>query len=205
MLVPILLPERRVGEVDVRGDDPEQLRALDLLAILRLERRQVLGPDAGGEPALVLRHVELAVGLELGDVAELRRRRGPQRVDDLVFRDRDAPAAVLGVQHAVLDQLLPDLVLDLVAILQGERCRRFPLPVVDGLPDELLVAPGIHRMAVDLAGRGGPGQAPPVDAGGHEDEHQKSEDGAGHLRTVAEGLHHGNARSSRPGNKEQEV
>ena len=44
--------------------------------------------------------------------------------DDLVGGDGDAPPLVLGLQHPVLDELLPDLIFDLVALLSVSEVGR---------------------------------------------------------------------------------
>ena len=202
VLVAVLLPQLRVGEEHVGGDDPQQLGPLELLAVLRFERRQVLLGHARGEPALILADVELAVGLELGDLLELGGRRVAHGLDDLVLAHGDPAALVLRVEHGVLDELLPDLVPDLRDVLQAEPPGRLALPGVDVLLDDGLKRPQVDALAVDLAHRGlgeqagGAGDATEVD-----DQPGKEREGHDHhqwLGRIPKRLHHMRIRDSGP-------
>ncbi len=200
VLVAIALPQRGVGEIHVGGDQAEQLAALDLLPVLRLEGGQVLLGHARREPPLVLAHVELTVGLELGHVPELGRRRGADRVHDLVLADGDPAARVFLVEDAVLDELLPDLIAHLLDVLQPEARGRLALAIVDGLLDHPLVGAGIHALAIDVAD-GGSGEQAGIagDPAQVDDEPGEEGDGQDHhegFGRIAESLHVGCVRSA---------
>ena len=72
--VAIDAPQLGVGDVHVRGDVLDQLDEGDLLAVLRLEGGQELRVGPRLQVALVLRRIELAVGLEFRQLHDLRRR-----------------------------------------------------------------------------------------------------------------------------------
>ena len=198
VLVAILLPERGIGEIHVGGHYPEQLGPPNLVAILRLEHRQILGRHARCQPALVLAEIELAVGLELGHALEVGGRRVADGFHHLVLADRDPAPAVLGVEDPSVHELVPDLVFDLGTVLQSQRGRRLPLAVVDGLLNRRLVGACVDALAVDLADRSGRPEAAPVDAGEDENKHQQGENRPGHLRAVPKCLHHRKNSNSGP-------
>ena len=87
---------------------------------------------------------------------ELRNGLNDLVVGDLMPRRRYSASSTLS-----LDELLPDLVLDLASVLQPEGAGRLLLPVVDGPLHRGLEGPGVDALAVDLADGGG-GDAVPV-------------------------------------------
>ena len=194
VVVAVLLPQRGVGEIHVGGDDAQQLGTANLVAVLGLERRQVLLRHTRREPPLVLAEIELAVGLELRDLLEFRGRRAAHRLDDFIGRHGDAAPAVFGFQHAALDELVPDLVPNLLVVLEPEGPGRLPLAGVDALLNHRLVRAGVDALTVDL-----PHRRLGKETGAARDtaqvEHEPGEEREGHddhqrFGGVPKGLHH---------------
>ena len=76
VLVPILLPEGGIGEVDVGGHHAEQLRTLDLVAVLGLERGRYCCATLDVSHRWYFAEIELTVGLKFRDLLEFGRRGG---------------------------------------------------------------------------------------------------------------------------------
>jgi hypothetical protein len=150
VLVAIALPQCRVREDDVGGDDAEQLVSKQDVAVLLADGVHVRGGGAGRQPPLVLRHVELAVGLELRCLLQLGRGVVADRVGDLILAHGQAVLAVLRLEEAGGEELLPDLIADLLLAFQRQRRGGGPLLLLGDLLDAGLVGLGRDRVAVDL-------------------------------------------------------
>ncbi len=154
MSVPIRLPQRPVGEVHIGRHDPQQLAPHDLFAILRLELRDVLPADAGVEPPLVFRQIELPLSLELRHVREFLRRAVLDRFCDLLGVGADVAAFELRAHDLFLDQVFPHLISDFLDIVGRKGGAALPLAGVDGLLQDRLVGVDRNRDAVDHPDRG---------------------------------------------------
>ena len=103
------------------------------------------------------------------------------------------PAAVLGVEHAALHDLVPDLVPDPLVVLEAHGAGVLPLAGVDGLLDDALICARVDAVAVHLAhGRAGEQAGASGDAA--EIEHQPGKEGDGDhhhegFGRIAKGLH----------------
>jgi hypothetical protein len=183
----------------------------NVLAILRSEPVDDRRGRRRREPALVLGEVEFPVGLELGRLLHLARGLVAQGHDHFVVRDRDAVLLVLLLEHGLLDELLPDLVPDLLDVLETHPSGVGPLALLDRLLDDGLVVAEVHRLAVDLSDRRPREQvvvaAIEQAAQLHdEQEHEEAEDDCGDLGgDTANGLHHRRDRALVVGTGEKEA
>src|SRR5256886_1938946 len=110
-------PQLRVGDVHVGGEVLLQLALREVFAVQLLD----LGPEllaCASQVALPFRDVELTVRLK-GRVfhdlpQDLRRRRAPRHLADLVVRYLDAEPAGFSLEQNTLDELVGGLVLELL-------------------------------------------------------------------------------------------
>ena len=97
MLIAPDAPKLGVGDVNTARDLVEQLPARNLRPVILLERGKQAGLLCVGarDQPLVLLHIELTVGLQLGRALDKRRRRDRSVLLDLVVRDPYAATLVL--------------------------------------------------------------------------------------------------------------
>jgi hypothetical protein len=175
MLVPIALPERGIGQEDVRCNCAEELGPLELFPVLGLHCGQKLLRHARAQPSLVLGGVELAVGLKFGQPVELRERRVADGVEDFVVGDLDPSPRVLGLEQLAGDELVPDVVPDGFVVVEAQTLGGLALAGLSGLLDLPLVHPRVDRPPVHPPGGRAADDFAPVDAGKHEDHHEHGE------------------------------
>ena len=196
--VAILLPERGIGEVDVGRHERQEFAAQDLLAHLRAQRLDIGSRARRREPPLILREIELALGLEFGCRGELLRRAGAEQLHHFLLGGLDPVAAVLGVEHPLLDHLFPDPVPDRLEVLERQRCGGLPLGGFRLLLDDRLIGAGVDRLAVDRADGIRRAERAVIHAGEQEGHHEEGEEHHGDLlgKLAAEQLDHRSGRHS---------
>ena len=165
VLVAVLLPERRVREVDVGRDHAEQLGALATASrYCASSAGEVLRADAEVSQRWYLPRSNWLSVWNSGTFWNSGG--GEFRIASTISSSLTVMPRRLysRLEHTVLDELLPDLVTDLLVVLEPERARRLPLAGVDALLHHGLVGAGVDAAAVDLADRGlgEQTQSPPV-------------------------------------------